>query len=73
MLVEAHPKLRWIRGALRAFKGGHVDDPAIRWLTGTEIEVDADRRFTVYADGDPIADLPATITVTKQTLRVIAP
>ena len=71
--MEAHPKLRWIRGALKAFKGGHVDDPAIRWLTGTEIEVDADRPFTVYADGDPIADLPATITVTKQTLRVIAP
>ena len=73
MLVEAHSKLRWIRGALRVFKGAHVNDPAIRWLTGTEIEVDADRPFTVYADGDPIADLPATIRVTKQTLRVIAP
>jgi YegS/Rv2252/BmrU family lipid kinase len=73
MLVGEHPKLRWIVGALKAFKGGHVGNPAIRWLTGTEIEVSADRPFTVYADGDPIADLPATIRVTKQTLRVIAP
>jgi len=29
-----------------------------RWLAGSEIEVSADRPFTVYADGDPIADLP---------------
>jgi YegS/Rv2252/BmrU family lipid kinase len=73
MLVEAHLKLRWLKGAFKVFKGTHVDDPAIRWLTGSEIEVSADRPFTVYADGDPIADLPATIGVTKQTLRVIAP
>jgi diacylglycerol kinase family enzyme len=73
MLVEAHPKLRWLKGAFKVFKGTHVDDPAIRWLTGAEIAVSADRPFTVYADGDPIADLPVTIGVTKQTLRVIAP
>jgi len=29
-----------------------VDNPNIQWLTGTEIEVSADRPFTVYADGD---------------------
>ncbi len=46
MLVEAHSKLRWVRGALSAFKGGHVNDPAIRWLTGTEIEVE--RRPSVH-------------------------
>ena len=46
MLVEAHSKLRWVRGALSAFKGGHVNDPAIRWLTGTEIDVE--RRPSVH-------------------------
>ena len=73
MLVEQHAKLTWIVGALKSFKGEHADSPHIRWLAGSEIEVSADRPFAVYADGDPIADLPATIRVTKQALRVIAP
>jgi diacylglycerol kinase family enzyme len=50
-----------------------VDDPHIRWLAGSVIEVSADRPFTMYADGDPICDLPATVRVSKQSLRVIAP
>jgi len=57
----------------KVFKGTHVDDPYIRWLAGSEVQVSADRPFTMYADGDPIADLPVTVTVSKQALRVIAP
>ena len=33
----------------------------------------ADRPFTAYADGDPIADLPATVRVVPGALRVLAP
>ena len=55
------------------FKGTHVNDPAITVLRGARVEVTADRPFTVYADGDPIAELPVTIRVSKQALRVIAP
>ena len=73
MLIEAHSKLRWLADVPKSFKGEHVDNPNIRWLSGGEIEVRADRPFTVYADGDPIAELPATIRVSKQCLRVIAP
>jgi YegS/Rv2252/BmrU family lipid kinase len=57
----------------KVFKGTHVDDPYLRWLAGSEVQVSADRPFTVYADGDPIAELPVTVTVSKQALRVIAP
>jgi YegS/Rv2252/BmrU family lipid kinase len=73
MLTRDHGKLHWIGGGLKAFKGRHVDDPNLQWLAGSEIEVSADRPFTVYADGDPIADLPVTVSVSKQALRVIAP
>jgi YegS/Rv2252/BmrU family lipid kinase len=73
MLTRDHGKLHWIAGGLKAFKGRHVDDPNLQWLSGSEIEVSADRPFTVYADGDPIADLPVTVSVSRQALRVIAP
>jgi len=33
----------------------------------------ADRPMTAYADGDPIGDLPLTITVLPGSLRVVAP
>jgi YegS/Rv2252/BmrU family lipid kinase len=73
VLSAADSKLHHLTLFPKVFKGTHVDDRSLRWLAGSEIEVSADRPFTVYADGDPIADLPATIRVTKQCLRVIAP
>ena len=73
MLTRAHSKLHWLSSLPKVFKGKHVDDPNLQWLSGSQIEVSADRPFTMYADGDPIADLPVTVTVAKQALRVIAP
>ncbi len=73
LLSGADSKLHHLTLMPKVFKGTHVDDPNIRWLSGSVIELSADRPFTVYADGDPIADLPVTIRVSKQALRVIAP
>jgi YegS/Rv2252/BmrU family lipid kinase len=67
------PKLHHLTLMAKVFKGTHVDDPYIRWLAGSEVHVSADRPFTMYADGDPIGDLPVTVRVSKQALRVIAP
>jgi len=73
MLTRAHSKLHWLSSVPKVFRGAHVDDPNLRWLSGSVVELSADRPFTVYADGDPIAELPVTIGVSKQALRVIAP
>jgi YegS/Rv2252/BmrU family lipid kinase len=73
MLMAHQPKLHILRSFPKVFKGTHVDDPAVTFLTGEVVEIDADRPFTVYADGDPLAELPATVTVERQTLRVIVP
>ena len=66
-------KLKFLRGLPKVFKGTHVDEPETVFLRGREISVAADRPFTVYADGDPIGDLPMTMTVEQRALRVIAP
>jgi YegS/Rv2252/BmrU family lipid kinase len=73
MLTRAHSKLHWLSSVPKVFRGAHVDDPNLQWLSGSVVELSADRPFTVYADGDPIAELPVTIGVSKQALRVIAP
>ena len=73
MLITESPKLNFLKGMGKVFRGTHVDDPATAFVRGTEVEISADRPFTVYADGDPIADLPVTIRVAPQVLRVIVP
>jgi YegS/Rv2252/BmrU family lipid kinase len=73
MLAADMSKPRALRCLAKVFKGRHLDDPAISFLRGEVVEIDADRRFMVYADGDPLAELPATVTVDKQALRVIVP
>ena len=55
------------------FKGTHVDEPGLHLLRGRSVTFQADRPFTAYADGDPIAELPATVDVVPGTLRVLAP
>ena len=67
------PKLSYLRGLRQVFDGSHVDAPGFEIVRGREVTFRADRPFTAYADGDPIADLPATVTVAAGALRVIAP
>jgi YegS/Rv2252/BmrU family lipid kinase len=66
-------KLGLVRLTVKAFTGTHVDDPALRFLRGREVEVRADRPFEVYADGDPVAELPVKIRVAERVLRVMVP
>jgi YegS/Rv2252/BmrU family lipid kinase len=66
-------KLRYLRNLPRVFKGTHLREPMVEVLRGREISFRADRPFTAYADGDPIAELPATVRVVPGTLRVLAP
>ena len=72
-VITEQSKLHYLRGLPKVFKGTHVDDPAVHFFRGETIEVSSDRQFEVYADGDPLATTPATISVAKQALRVIVP
>ena len=73
LTVAEHGKLRWLMAVPKVFKGEHVDSPYGQFDTGEVVQVVADRPFTVYADGDPIAELPLEVTVDKASLRVIVP
>jgi YegS/Rv2252/BmrU family lipid kinase len=66
-------KLHCLVNLPKVFKGTHVDNPEVTIMRASEVEIAADRPFAVYADGDPIADLPATIRVLPRALEVIAP
>jgi YegS/Rv2252/BmrU family lipid kinase len=73
MLSAAGSKLHFLSHLPKVFKGTHVDDPRIRFIRGEEVEVSADRPFVMYADGDPIGELPVRIRVAPRALRVLVP
>ncbi len=57
----------------KVFKGTHVENPEVSVHRAAEVEIVADRPFTLYADGDPIAELPATVRARHAAVRVLAP
>ena len=73
VLIAEIAKRSFLATLPKAFNGTHVLHPAVRVLRGRELQVDADRPFDVYADGDPIGATPATIRVVPRALRVLVP
>jgi YegS/Rv2252/BmrU family lipid kinase len=57
----------------KVFKGEHVREPSVHVLRGAEVRIDADRPFTVYADGDPVGRLPMTFRALPAALQVLLP
>jgi YegS/Rv2252/BmrU family lipid kinase len=73
VLIEQIGKLRYLANLPTVFKGTHVEKEGVTVLRGAEVEIEADRPFAVYADGDHLADLPARVHVLPSALGVIAP
>jgi YegS/Rv2252/BmrU family lipid kinase len=67
------PKTRFLRGLPDVFKGEHVDNPEVSIHRCSELEIRADRPFSIYADGDPVTELPASLRVLPAALTMIVP
>lgn len=66
-------KLSFFRGLPEVFRGEHVNRPEVFRANGSVIEIDADRPFDVYADGEPITRTPVTVSLIPASLRVLVP
>jgi YegS/Rv2252/BmrU family lipid kinase len=57
----------------KVFKGTHVELDAVRVFRAAEVEISADRPFTMYADGDPIGELPVRVRAVSGAVNIIVP
>jgi YegS/Rv2252/BmrU family lipid kinase len=73
VLIADLPKHRFLRLLPTVFSGAHVQQSEVTILRGSSVELSADRPFTIYADGDPLAVLPATLRVIPGAVRVMVP
>jgi len=73
VIIEDMPKLRFLRLAPTVFSGRHVRQRGVDVVRAREVRISATRPFTVYADGEAIAELPVTIRVLPGAVRMIVP
>lgn len=71
--ISAVSKTRFLSQLPKVFKGTHVQNDEITVRRGREVRIDADRPFTLYADGDPIGELPVTVRTLPGAVRMLVP
>jgi diacylglycerol kinase family enzyme len=57
----------------KVFKGTHVEEDWVRVFRAPHLELSASHPYPVYADGEHISDMPASLRVLPQALNVIVP
>ena len=73
VVVGDAPKLRFLLDLPKVFKGTHVKNEEVEYWQTSSIEIRASKPLVVYADGDPLTKLPATVRVLPSALPVIVP
>jgi YegS/Rv2252/BmrU family lipid kinase len=66
-------KLRFVGNLPKVFKGTHVEEDEVRVFRAKRLELSASRPFPVYADGEHLTDLPASLRVLPRALSVLVP
>jgi YegS/Rv2252/BmrU family lipid kinase len=66
-------KLQFLSNLPKVFKGTHVEKDEVRVFRAQHLELSASRPFEVYADGEHLTDLPATLRVLPRALNVLVP
>lgn len=73
VLLSNLPRARFLTHLPKVFSGSHTKLQFVKIVRAREVEVDSDRPLPVYADGDPLAELPVKLTVERAALRVQVP
>ncbi len=73
VVIADMPRLRFLIHMPEIFRGSHVRLAEVSVLRGREIEIAADRAFSVYADGEPVTELPAKVTIDPGAIKVRVP
>ncbi len=74
VVLESISKLAFLTKILpRVFSGTHVREPSVHVFRAREVLIEADRPFQMYADGDPIGELPLRVSAVPGAVNVIVP
>ncbi len=73
VIIRDMRKLRLLRLLPTVFHGAHIRYPEVEMIRARTVEISASRPFTMFADGDPIAELPAAVRIMGGAVRALLP
>ena len=73
VIIEDMTKLRFLRLAPTVFSGRHLHYREVEVMRAREVLISATEQFTLYADGEAIAELPVTVRVLPAAVQMIVP
>jgi YegS/Rv2252/BmrU family lipid kinase len=56
---------------LRSYRGTHLNTPGVAFQRGRSITISANKPLNIYADGEMIAPLPATVEIVPAAVKVL--
>ncbi len=71
--IAGKSRLRFLALLPTVFRGSHIHTREVTVRRGRLLKISADREFTVFADGDPLCNLPATVSIRQDAVRIILP
>jgi len=72
-IVPAMSKLELLRWVPAAYRGEHLAHPGMVYFQTSTVSLNSPSRLEVFADGEFIQEVPATIEVVPNALRVMIP
>jgi YegS/Rv2252/BmrU family lipid kinase len=74
VILERVSKLAFLTKILpKVFDGSYVNEPSVRVFRARAVSISADRPFTMYADGDPIGELPLRVSALHGAVTMLTP
>jgi len=71
-LVDAISRTKFLRLYPKVFRGAHVSESAVRFISTTHARVEAPN-IVAYADGERLGPLPIDVSIVPASLRYYAP
>jgi YegS/Rv2252/BmrU family lipid kinase len=71
--IEQVSRLRFLANLPRVFKGTHIELPSVRVFRAAEVEISSEHPFQMYADGDPIGELPVRVSAQRGAVKMFVP
>jgi len=72
-VIEFMSKLRALRIIPTVLRGRHTHRPGVSFVRTKRLTIEAPRPLAIWADGERVADTPATIDVVPGAVRVMRP
>jgi YegS/Rv2252/BmrU family lipid kinase len=74
VVLESVSKFSFLTRILpKVFSGKHVLEPGVRVFQVKEVSISCERPFTMYADGDPIGQLPVRVRALRGAVTMLTP